>query len=80
MGSYTKDEPTNHNANDEILQPVVRAGKQVQTNENCCFFFSLFVCIISLVDEVYGNHATVLRPCRQLLCTVKDSYLKITCG
>ena len=48
MGSYTKDEPTNHNANDEILQPVVRAGKQVQTNENCFFFlfFSLFVCII----------------------------------
>ena len=45
MGSYTKDEPTNHNANDEILQPVVRAGKQVLTNENCfCFFFlCLFV-------------------------------------
>ena len=49
MGSYTKDEPTNHNANDEILQPVVRAGKQVQTNENCfCFFF--FVCLYNMIS------------------------------
>lgn len=45
--SYIK--PTNHNANDEILQPVVRAGKQVQTNENCFCFFFFFVCLYNMI-------------------------------